>query len=96
VNTRIALATTKKLQLLVFDYYGKMCQYADELTATGAPLHNDELVAYLLAGLDEDYKPVFIAVAARQDPISPSELYAQLLSLEQQFRWHLVGHGCFS
>jgi hypothetical protein len=65
------------------DYYGKMCQYADELAAIGAPLRDDELIAYLLAGLDEDYNPVFTAVVAQQDPISPSELYAQLLSFEQ-------------
>jgi hypothetical protein len=38
VNMRIALATTKKLHLSVTDYYAKMCQYADELAATGTPL----------------------------------------------------------
>jgi hypothetical protein len=47
------------------DYYGKMCQYADELAAIGAPLRDDELIAYLLAGLDEDYNPVFTAVVAQ-------------------------------
>jgi hypothetical protein len=50
---------------------------------TRAPLCDDELVAYILAGLDEDYNPVFTAVVARNDPISPSELYSQLLSFEQ-------------
>jgi hypothetical protein len=47
-----------------------------------APLHDDELVAYLLTGLDEDYNPVFTAIVARIDPINPSELYSQLLSIE--------------
>jgi hypothetical protein len=50
---------------------------------TRAPLCDDELVAYILAGLDEDYNPVFTAVVAWNDPISPSELYSQLLSFEQ-------------
>jgi hypothetical protein len=54
-----------------------------DLTTTGAPLRDDELVAYILAGLDEDYNLVFTAIVARTDPITPSELYSQLLSFEQ-------------
>jgi hypothetical protein len=67
-----------------------MTHYVDELAVSGAPLHDDELVAYLLAGLDEDYNVVFTAVVARVDPISPSDLYAQLLSFEQHA--HLQAH----
>jgi hypothetical protein len=83
VNTRIALTMIKKLQLSVSDYYSKMRQYADELVATGAPLRDDEFVTYLLTGLDEEYNPVFTAIVAQPDPISPSEFFAQLLSFEQ-------------
>jgi hypothetical protein len=82
VNTRIALATTKKNHLSVSDYYAKMCTYADELAASGAPLRDDELIAYILVDLNEDFNPVFTAVVARVDPIKPSELYSQLLSFE--------------
>jgi hypothetical protein len=83
INMRIALATTKKLHLSVRDYYSKMCQYADDLGVTGAPLRDDELVAYILAGLYQDYNPVFTDVVARTNRISPGELYSQLLSFEQ-------------
>jgi hypothetical protein len=83
VNTRIALTATKKLHLFLTYYYTKMCEYADELAATEAPLCDDELITYILAGLDEDYNPVFTVVLARTDLINPSELYAQLLSFEQ-------------
>jgi hypothetical protein len=83
INVRIALMMTKKLHLSVLDYYAKMCHYADELAAIGAPQHDDELVAYILAGLDEDYNPVFTAVVAWTDAITPSALYTQLLSFEQ-------------
>jgi hypothetical protein len=83
VNTRIALATTKKNQLTVSDYYTRMCQFTDDLATSGAPLRDGELVAYLLASFDEDFNPVFTAMVARVDPITPSELYAQLLSFEQ-------------
>jgi hypothetical protein len=83
VNMRIALATTKKLHLSMIDYYTKMCHYADELATTGAPLRDDEFVAYILAGLDEDYNSIFTTIVAHTDPITPSELYSQLLSFEQ-------------
>jgi hypothetical protein len=79
---RIALTTTKKTQLTVSDYYTKMCYFIDELTASGAPLCDDELIAYLLADLDEDFNPVFTAMVARVDPMTSSELYTQLLSFE--------------
>jgi hypothetical protein len=93
VNTQIALATAKKNQLSLSDYYAKMSHYADELAASGAPLHDDELVVYLLAGLDEDFNSVFTAVVARVDPMNPSELYAQLLSFEQHIKLQVRTSG---
>jgi hypothetical protein len=60
-----------------------MMHYADKLASSGAPLHDDELVTYILAGMEEDYNLVFTAIIARVDPVSPSDLCAQLLSFEQ-------------
>jgi hypothetical protein len=81
VNTRIVLATTRKNQLSISKYYAKMSQLTDDLTASRTPLRDDEFVAYLLTGLDEDYNSVFTSVVSRADPLPPSELYAQLLFL---------------
>jgi hypothetical protein len=58
------------------DYYAKMSTFVDDLAASGTPLHDDKFVAYLLAGLDEEYNPVFTVIIAWADPISPSELYS--------------------
>jgi hypothetical protein len=69
INTRIALATTKNNHFSVSDYYFKTCHYADDLAVSGTPLRDDELVAYLLTGLDEEYNLVFTSVVARSDPI---------------------------
>jgi hypothetical protein len=41
-----------------------MCHYVDDLAASRNPLHDDELVTYLLAGLDEDFNLVFTAIVA--------------------------------
>jgi hypothetical protein len=82
VNSCITLTTTKKNQLSVCDYYAKMSHFDNELAASDNPLHDDELFAYLLASLDKDFNLVFTAMVARVDPITLSELYAQLLSFE--------------
>jgi hypothetical protein len=60
----------------VSDYYSNMRVYANELAASGAPLRDDEMVMYLLAGLDEDYNHVFIVVITWVDLITSSELYS--------------------
>jgi hypothetical protein len=68
-----------------------MCHYADKLAATGAHLCDDELVANVLARLNEDYNPVFTATVARTHPITPSDLYTQLLWIEQHIS--MQGHS---
>jgi hypothetical protein len=73
----------KRNHLSITDYYSKMTHYANELAASGFPLRDDELVAYLLVGLDEEYNSVFTVVVARVNPISPSNWYAQLLNFKQ-------------
>jgi hypothetical protein len=62
----------------------------------GSPLRDNELIAYLLAGLNEEYNHVFTTVVAWVEPISPSDLYAQLLSFEQHMHLHApaaLGHS---
>jgi hypothetical protein len=86
VNTQIALATTKKHHLSVADYYSKMRSLVDDMASSRTPLRNDELVSYILAGLDEDYNSVYTVVTSRVEPITPSELYAQLLGFEHHLQ----------
>jgi hypothetical protein len=85
INTQIALATTKKLHLLVIDYYAKMCQYDDDLAATGAPLHDDELVAYILAGLDEYYNSVFTPVCPEPNQYLQVSSIHNFIALSKMF-----------
>lgn len=53
-----ALATTKKGNMSIAEYVSKIRALGDELTNTGKTIDNDELVSYILAGLDEEYNPV--------------------------------------
>ena len=75
VNTRIALATTKKGNSTASEYLAKMKSYADEMKDAGRPLGDDEFTSYILTGLDqEDYNPLVSAVLTRIEPISYTEL----------------------
>jgi hypothetical protein len=90
VNTRITLATTKKGTSTMAEFYSNMKGYADEMAAAGQALDNDEFVAYVLTGLDEEiYNPFVSSIVTRVEPISASELYSQMLSyklrLEKQY-----------
>jgi hypothetical protein len=83
VNTRITLANTKKGTTSMAEYFSKIKCYADELASSGQTLTDEEFVAYVLAGLDEEfYNPLVSSIVARAEPISPQELYSQMLSYE--------------
>jgi hypothetical protein len=87
INVRMALSTTKKGDMTISKYVTKMKALADEMASAGKRLDDDDLVSYILAGLDPDFDSVISAVSARVEPISVTELYGQLLSHEQ--RWEL-------
>jgi hypothetical protein len=82
MNTRIALAMTRKGTSTVIEYFGKMKALGDEMAASGHPLNEEELVEYIITSLDDEYTPLVYALCARKEPISISELYLQMLNFE--------------
>ncbi|XP_073368048.1 uncharacterized protein [Aegilops tauschii subsp. strangulata] len=84
VNTRIALSITKKGNSTIVEYFGRMKALGDEMAAIGKPLTDDDMVSYILAGLDFDYMSFVSSICARTVPIKPNELYVQLISFESR------------
>jgi hypothetical protein len=82
VNTRLALGTTRKVNMSAMDYFNKMKALDDEMAAVGRPLDDEELIEYIITRLDEDNTPLVSVICARAKPISLSEFYSQLLSFE--------------
>ena len=80
----MALATATKGTNSISEYFGRMKTLADEMASAGRKLEDEELVSYILTGLDLDFDPVISAVTARVEPISVAELYTQLISHEQR------------
>jgi hypothetical protein len=72
----MALATASKGTSTIADYFVKMKSLADEMASAGRKLEDEELVSYILIGLDLGFNPVVSAVAACVEPITVPELYA--------------------
>jgi hypothetical protein len=83
INVRMALSITKKGDMPISKYIAKMKALADEMTSTGKRLDDEELVSYILVGLDLDFDSVISVVSTRVEPITVAELYGQLLLHEQ-------------
>jgi hypothetical protein len=78
VDTRIALATTRKGNMTLLQYFTKMKSLADEMAS--AKNIDEELVSYILAGLDEEYILVVSALVGRVESVTVAEATSQLLS----------------
>ncbi|KAJ0984996.1 hypothetical protein J5N97_003352 [Dioscorea zingiberensis] len=76
------LSTLQKKDLSISDYFRKVKNLTDTLSAIGNPLQEEEIVSYLLAGLGSEYDPLVTSVTTRIDPITMGDLYAHLLSFE--------------
>jgi histone deacetylase 1/2 len=84
ISTRMALANATKGASTIGEYFAKIKSLADEMAAAGRRLEDEEIISYLLNGLDADYDSVATPVANRVEPISVSELFTQLVAHEQR------------
>ena len=91
-NLWLSLATTQKGNMTTAAYFSKTKALGDEIASVGKPLDDEELVSYILSNLDIDYNPLVSSVVNRSDPISLSDLYAQVMSYDTQLEL-LQGFG---
>ena len=57
-----------------------MKSLADDMAAAGKRLEDEDIISYVLAGLDMDFNPIVSVVVAHTKPLSLGELYTQLVS----------------
>jgi hypothetical protein len=82
VNVRMALSNTRKGGMTATEHYNKMKNYSDDMAVAGRRLKDDELVEYILAGLDEEFSPLVSSLITRTEPVSLEELFSHLLAFE--------------
>ncbi|XP_071681644.1 uncharacterized protein [Lolium perenne] len=88
VHIRGQLQKMEKQTSSITTYFNKIKALSDSLTAMGQPLAQEDFVAYVLNGLDEDYDNLAENINGRETPISTRELHARLLSTEQRVESH--------
>jgi hypothetical protein len=81
-NLRMKLATLKKGSMSSSVYFTKMCSIGDELATVGKIIGDDEMIHYILTGLDFEYNTFVTSILGRVESISLSDLYSQLLSYD--------------
>jgi hypothetical protein len=78
------LATTKKGNSSITEYFQIFKTRSDTLAAVGHPLSDFEKQSFLLVGLGFDYDPFVTSVHTRVDPLSIDELFGHLLAHEMR------------
>lgn len=84
MQIRMQLATLKKQGMTASEYFDRVKGYADTLAASGSPLQDDEIISYLLSGLNEDYDSLVTSITIRPSPMTLSEVYNHLISFEMR------------
>jgi hypothetical protein len=82
MHLRSKLSNTKKGDQSCVTYYSLMKGYADEMVAAGKYLEDEDVICYILAGLDFEYNPFVEAFTAKTEPWTLNDLYSQLLIVE--------------
>uniref|UniRef100_A0A452ZF64 Uncharacterized protein n=1 Tax=Aegilops tauschii subsp. strangulata TaxID=200361 RepID=A0A452ZF64_AEGTS len=83
-NIHTSLINAQKGTKSTATYFAFMHGLADELAAAGKPIQDDELISYILHGLDLEYQPLVSALDARFSLASLDEIFAMLSNFDQR------------
>jgi hypothetical protein len=72
----------KKGNNSIAEYVGKARTLDDKMTLADKKIDDEELISYILAGLDYEYNPFVPSLVTRPDVITIGEVYSQLLAYE--------------
>jgi hypothetical protein len=70
VQIHVELATVTKLDLSAADYFAKVKHLAVDMATADAVLTDDEVIAYLLAGLPSDYDSFVTSMTTKSEPLT--------------------------
>jgi hypothetical protein len=83
IQIRSQTTAAKKKGVVAADYFRNMKTLADTLYAIGQPLHEEEIISYILAGLGPNYDPLVTSLSVKDD-ITLDKVYSHLLAYEHR------------
>jgi len=84
IQLRTELVNTCKDAQSIHDFFIQIKCMTDELVIAGHALHCDEIISYLLSGLENDYDSFVTTITTCTDPVTLEEVYALLLTIESR------------
>ena len=84
MQVHLQLATLKKGDSSIFDYFQKFIGLMDTLVAVDQPLNDFELTAFLLPNLGSNYDSFVTFVTTRVTLMTLDDLYGHLLAHEHR------------
>jgi hypothetical protein len=82
VHLRSKLSSTRKGESTCIAYYAQMKGFRDEMATTGKHLDEEEVICYILLGLEHESNPFVEAFVAKTEPRTLNDLFSQLLTAE--------------
>jgi hypothetical protein len=101
LHLRNQLVATRKGDMSIASYFSTMRGYADEMVTARKLIDDDDVVSYILNGLDVDYNSLIEQVNGMTETISSETLYSRLLDTEaratsqkmQREKYHMVANA---
>ena len=89
------LATAKKGNSSIVDYFHRLKHTAATLAAASQPLNDYEFTSYLLAGLGSEYNSLVTSITTRVEPLTMDDLLGHLLAHETRLEHHSKSDSLF-
>ncbi|XP_023544061.1 uncharacterized protein LOC111803757 [Cucurbita pepo subsp. pepo] len=90
---RVELATSKKRDQSAVNYFCKIKELATELAAADSALQDDDVIAYLLAGLGPDYDPFVTSMTTKSEALTLDDVGRVELQLNLGSSANYASHG---
>ncbi|KAM3392406.1 hypothetical protein ACQJBY_013503 [Aegilops geniculata] len=84
VQIKMDMAVFRKGTLSMADYFAKIRANADQLTAVGRPMRDEDIITAIITGLDSDYEPLITAYTTRPEGMTLGEFYSHAISFDRR------------
>jgi hypothetical protein len=84
VHLRSKLTSTRKGESTCAAYFTQMKGFTDKMAVAAKRLDDDEVICYILVGLDFEFNPFVEVFVSKTEPQTLHDLFSQLLTVEAQ------------